>query len=228
METPQIQTSFIPKQTLVKQGPAPRRLPTSLVTILALLILGFSVAALIFAYGYRATLLQQLNNDCPNASTKETRGCGLMATLERERANLDPNLLKRFRQVDAKTKIAEQILGKHATLVPLFALLNETTLQSVQYRKFSFSSTGVVVEGVAASYEDIALQSKEFAKHKEDILTFIFSDLVLEPNGGVAFKLQMTINPSILSYRDYWEKRPSGFEQLPAENNSAEDTSNQP
>ncbi len=207
---PQIQTSFIPKQTMIKQSVAPRRLPAGLATIVAFLILGLSVAAFAFAFAYRATLLEQINGKCPDPSADTSKGCGLIATLEKERERLDPQLLTEFRRVHAKTKLAEQVLAKHATLVPFFHLLNETALQTVQYQRFSFSPTGIIIEGTAIGYEDIALQSKEFAKHKDKIQTFIFSDLNLDQNTGhVVFKLQMTINPGILSYRDYWLNQPT-------------------
>ncbi|HYC83118.1 MAG TPA: hypothetical protein VEB60_01030 [Candidatus Paceibacterota bacterium] len=216
---PQIQTSFIPKQTMVKQPASPRRLPAGLATIVAFLILGLSIAAFAFAFAYRAALLSEINAKCPDASADTNRGCGLIATLERERERLDPQLLTEFRRVNAKMKLAETVLAKHATLVPLFTFLNENTLQTVQYQRFSFSPTGVIIEGTAEGYEDIALQSREFGKHKDKIQGFIFSDLNLDQNtGNVVFKLEMTVNPSVLSYRDYWLNRQTGFEQLPSEN----------
>jgi hypothetical protein len=195
----EIQSSFIPKQNLTKTVNRPT-MPVGLLTLVAFLILGVSVLMFAGAFAYKQLLYQEINRKCSGSSDK---GCGLVASIERERERLDYTLLTRFRRFDAKSKIAKEILDKHATLMPVFKLLNDTTLETIQYTKFTFTPAGINLEGVASSYEDIALQSQVFGARNKEIKSFIFSGLDLDQRGNVVFKLLMTIDPAILSYRAY-------------------------
>jgi hypothetical protein len=220
----ELQSSFIPKQNLTKTVTR-RQAPVGLLTLLAFLILGVSVLLFAGAFAYKQLLYQEINRKCSSNS----KGCGLVASIELERKKLDYDLLKRFRQFDAKSKIAKSVLDKHATMLPLFTLLNKTTLETIQYTRFTFTPAGVNIEGVATSYEDIALQSQVFGDHPKEIKSFIFSGLNLDQRGNVTFKLLMTIDPSILSYRAYAADQaeiapaivpPAPIEEVPAATSS--------
>jgi hypothetical protein len=195
----EIQTSFIPKQTLV-QRPAAKSSPIGLMTVVAVFIFFISIATLAGAYLYKQFLYNQINRDC-DRSQESTNGCGLVASLSIEEDNLNKPLLTRLRQVDAKNKLAKQIISSHVSVSPIFKLLGENTLTTIQYKRFEYGPTGISIDGVAASYEDIAVQSQAFAARKQEIKSFIFSNLDLDSKGNVNFKLLMTIDPSISSYR---------------------------
>jgi hypothetical protein len=206
MENQVIQSSFIPKQSLTKK-PERRQAPMGLINLICFVVFAVSLAVFLGALAYRYTLAQEINRPCPDPMQTETRGCGLIASLEKERQLLNHELLTRLRRVDAKSTIAKGVIDRHITLIPLFDLLNRNTLTTIQYKKFTFGEAGVTVEGLAASYEDIALQSKELAKLKE-IRSFIFSGLNLDAQGNVTFKLDMTIDENMLSFRKFVEQNP--------------------
>lgn len=191
--------SFIPKETVVDNPAKDVSRPISLVTTVSFVILLLSVALAGGTYGYLQLLKNELNRPCPDAAATETTGCGLKASLEKERQALDDGLLVEFRRLDAKLKLAERLLDRHITALPILDLLQGKTLETVRYDSLDYNDRTLQISGVAKSYEDIAVQSNVFDKEKA-ISGFIFSDLNLDSEGNVAFKLAITVDEKLLDY----------------------------
>lgn len=192
-------TSFIPKQSVVDNPVAKASRPISLVTTVAFVVLLLSLALAGGAYGYAQLLENEINRPCPDSTAAETTGCGLKASLEKERQALDDDLLVEFRRLDAKLTLAERLLDRHITALPILDLLQGKTLETIRYDSLDYNNQTLQIVGVARSYEDIAVQSNVFDKEKT-ISGFIFSDLNLDANGNVVFKLAITVDEELLDY----------------------------
>lgn len=198
METNNFQTSFIPKQTLV-ENPVSRRQPISLVSTLALVVLIASILLAGGAYAYQYWLDYEINRECPDPAQNVTSGCGLIASLNKEKQALDEGLLTEFKRLAAKLDLANKLISKHVTVLPIMDLLSELTLESVRFTSFDYDGKNITISGVAKSYEDVAVQSNVFDREKL-ISGFLFSDLNLDTAGNVVFKLVLTVDPRLLSY----------------------------
>ncbi|MEI6494469.1 MAG: hypothetical protein WCO03_00205 [bacterium] len=198
-----IQTSFIPKQeSFVKQSPK-QVAPMGLFVIVSSIILAISLVFFAGAYAYKTIIYNEINSACGQANSSGDQKCGLLSSVQIERQNLNPDRLMAYRRLDAKMKIAKDIIEKHNTFIPFFNVLATSTLKTVRYTKFEYNDkNGINLSGIASSYEDIAVQSKVFNQIKQ-IKSFMFSDLDLNDKGYVNFKLVLTLDPSIVSYKLY-------------------------
>lgn len=198
-----IQTSFIPKQeSFVKQLPK-KGAPMGLFVIVSAIILAISLVFFAGAYAYKTILYNEINAGCGQANSAGDQKCGLLSSVQIERQNLNPERLMAYRRLDAKMKIAKDIIEKHNTFIPFFNVLATSTLKTIRYTKFDYNDkNGINLTGIASSYEDIAVQSKVFNQIKQ-IKSFMFSDLDLNDKGYISFKLVLTLDPSIISYKLY-------------------------
>ncbi len=198
-----IPQSFIPKESLAKS--TRREVPMiGLFMLVSVLVLLIAIVFLGGSYAYAKFLRNQIEADCQDNVITSTDGCGLRARLERIRAGFQRELIEDFRRKDAKIKAAESVLDNHNTIVPVFKLLEDLTLPSVQYSGASYSDNQITLSGRAKGYESIALQSDVFAASK-DVETFLFSGLSPDAFGSVSFSLSLTIKPGITSYKAYIE-----------------------
>jgi hypothetical protein len=181
---PQMPTSFIPKRVMDRPE-RPTARPTGLLLIIAVLILIISLVLWGGTYFYQGFLDKQVKD--------------LEASVESARKALDQPTIVQFQRLDNKLKVAGELLDKHISLVPVLRMLEELTLPTVGYTKFDFKSTSISMEGVAASYEDVAIQAEIFGKDKR-IQSFVFSDLDLDNNGKVIFKLTIIPEAGLTSY----------------------------
>lgn len=194
-------TSFIPKESLTKKVQPARMGPpaASLLTAVSFVVLAVALMFGAGAFAYKIVLVKEINDPC-SASGK----CGLSESVEKERRALDPDRLTRYRRLDAKMKLATQIIDKHNTLLPFFNVLGSTTVKTLRYTKFSFGENNSVnLEGEAeGGYEDVAVQSKKLSEIRQ-IKSFMFSDLNMDDKGKVVFKLVVNLDPDLMSYRLY-------------------------
>lgn len=201
----QIPTSFIPKQAIVSK-PAPERASggagMGLVTTLSFLVLFVSIALAGGVFSYKMMLQSNINRPCPSTTQIETSGCGLLASLEVDKRNLDRELLLEMERFDAKLKTAKGVLAGHITLIPFFDRLGRLTLKTVQFSSFDIKDGVVTMKGSTRTYENVAVQANLFNTEKsfKDIL---FSDLDVNAAGNVAFKVTFKVAPEMLAYSNY-------------------------
>jgi len=212
---PTIQSSFIPKQTLTPNNvarPSSSGNGMGLFTLLSFIVLFLSLLAAGGTFAYRSYLLSHLYAPCQITSQTQTNSdilglsgstnkkCGLYASLEDKRRQLDGARLTRMERLDTKMKLASIIMGKHMSLSPLFDLLSTTTLKTVRYTKFGTQDGLQTLSGVASSYEDIAVQSNVL-NLMPAVKNPLFSNLDLDQQGNVTFTLSFGVDPSALSYK---------------------------
>lgn len=216
---PEIQTSFIPKQNLANNvARVSSQATMGIFMVVGMAIMAVSLLVFAGAYGYQYMLADSINRACePN----NDQGCGLWASLERDKRELQVERIVRFSRLDAKMKTAAGIINSHVTMMPLLDTLEDLTLQTVRYTKLDLTDKGIAIEGVAVGYEDIAVQLKSF-KESGKIKSAVFSGLGLDQRGNVTFKLALAVDPKLLSYVASQEQttvapsETSGFPELPA------------
>ena len=196
------QPSFIPKQALARTVPEVKT-GISLFTVIAIVILFLSLALLAGGYVFQNLLAKQINGECSLLSDGVTRVCGLRLSLDNARESLGESVLQKIERLDQKLKVINKLLGAHVVLTPVFdQVLAPLTLQSIQYKKFTYNNGTVTLEGIARSYQDIAVQANKFNQEKM-IKNFIFSNLDLDSKGNIVFSLQLTFDPALTRYNNY-------------------------
>ena len=109
--------------------------------------------------------------------------------------------------LDKRLQAASIILSKHIVVTPIFNELEQMTMKSVRFTKFSYDigteadpAITVQMSGVAIGYRSVALQSDLFSQDK-NFIDPIFSNLTLDSTGNVDFDLQFSVDPSFVNYK---------------------------
>lgn len=182
-------TSFIPKQSMAKTPP-PSRAGIGGLTATAI----FLAVAAVIVYGGLFVYQSVLNNQID----------GLAVSLDRAKGAFETNLISELQIMDARLSTGGMLLKRHGALSPLFALLEENTVQTLRYKSFSLKTendgaSSVVLRGEADDYASIALQSDIFSQNKY-LKDYIFSNLTLNQDGRISFDFSAKINSALLSY----------------------------
>lgn len=186
------QTSFIPKKPVLAGTQASVKGTTSITTVVSVFIfvvMLVSAGGLYFYYNYYL-----LKN-------KES----LSLNLAQIRDSFDKDTITELETYDKRTIASTEILGSHIVLSPLFELINELTLPSIQYTNFSHNTLNntfsVKMSGIARDYKSIALEADVFNTDKGRMFKdVIFSNLTENKNNYVTFDLEFNVDPLLLSY----------------------------
>ncbi len=189
------QTSFIPKKPLTPEAPVRSR-SVSLLAILSIFILLAVVLSSGGVYLYKKSL--------------ETQIADKAKALQVARKRLESTQIDRLQELDKRLNSSTQILGNHIAVSNIFSALQENTLKSIRYTKFSYSmgdkpgaNIYIKMSGQASGllgYKSIALEADLFNKNK-NIIDPIFSNLSLDNKGNVIFDLEFFVNPNFVNYK---------------------------
>ncbi len=190
-----METSFIPKQQTYKKPSTKKRNYGGLLMGIGgfIFIVTVLVAGTIFLYNrYLASEIDTMAQ-----------------SLEREKGSLEKEIIKKLSLIDKRIEASKEVLNNHVTLVPLFDLLEQNTLQKVMFTELSFYPGddgwwNLSMKGTTNSYATVALQSDVFGKNK-NMKELIFSNLGIGNDGGVIFDVSAMIDPRLLSYRNSLE-----------------------
>jgi len=183
------QTSFIPKKPVNT-----RRLGRSgsIFSFLALFLIIITVGLSITLYIYQRNLTIKIKNLNQSLITSKDR--------------FDEKTLSEIQLLDKRLKASKLVLSNHTVISPLFTLLNELTIPSVQFIKFSSkvdSTSGkdviIKMSGFAKDYKSIAIQSQVFNSDKaKDLKDIVFSNLSIldepEIKGYISFEVSFRMN----------------------------------
>jgi hypothetical protein len=183
------QTSFIPKKIITST--VPEKEPKSFFSIISIFLLIISILASGGLYLYKTYLIKQ----------QET----LSASLIKTRDSFEKDTIDELEFFNRRAESARKILDSHIVLSPMFKLLGEITIPSVQYTNFEqqVNDKGFLVniEGLARDYRSIALQADMFNSIKGSYFkNVLFSDLQKDKSNNISFNLKFTIDPELLSY----------------------------
>lgn len=215
------QTSFIPKKPIAAPSGKVSRPPTSILTVLAFLILIIVGGASVGLFLYKNYLIKQ----------KET----LSMSLERVRDSFEKDTITELELYDKRVSASRKILSNHIVLSPMFSLLGSLTLPSIQYTNFSHTNNGqsfsVKLAGTALDYKSIALQADVFNSAKGRFFKdVVFSNLIRDKGTSVTFNLEFNVDPTLLSYEknialeQIQAKTAEGAVQTPVQETTPTDT----
>lgn len=191
-------SSFIPKSTLNR----PTESTTSSVGLLFVVsLMLLLISAIVFGGTllYKSLLFNEINAPC-DSSDDGVQRCGLKATVERERRNIDLLTIQALQRLDKKLSAVNVLVEQHKDLLRVFRLLENNTLPTIGYTSFAYSPKNITLDGQALGFEDIAVQSQVFTetKRSNQVQEFMFSDLDQDQQGKVKFKLTLVINPDLV------------------------------
>ena len=188
----ELQTSFIPKKPAIVERTTSVR-STNIFGFLATIIFFASIVAAGGLYFYKGILTSQISD--------------MSQSLERSKAAFEPSLISSLQILDKRLSSSKEILSSHVTVSPIFKSLEELTLKSIRFTKFTYalSTTGtskiaVKMSGQTSSgYTPIALQSNKLSENKY-VKDIVFSNLTLLQNGGVSFDLDFNVDSNFILF----------------------------
>ncbi len=199
MENNSFQTSFIPKKPLVSgsQVPVSASRPMGVFNFLSILFVIMVIALYGGLFVYKNLLSKNLNN--------------LHTSLKTSQNSFELETIGDLQLFDKRMAVSKQVMSGHIVFSPLFELISELTLPSVQFTKFGQTSSVdgrnilVNMSGLAKDYRSIALQAQvlnsDKGKYFKDV---VFSNLGLadekDKKGYVKFEISFSVDPTLLSY----------------------------
>jgi hypothetical protein len=199
MDNNSFQTSFIPKKPIAVAGAheVPIHRPIRILLPISIIILFITVGLYGASYYFKTKFLKEID------SSKASFG-----VVEK---NFEPEKIEDLELYNKKVGVAKKLLSSHMALSPLFYVLNDVTVPTVQFTKFSAESLvdsksiQVKLSGLAKDYKSIAVQSRAFNTEKAKYFkNIIFSNLVLseakDTKGYVGFDLAFSVDLNLLSY----------------------------
>ena len=192
------QTSFIPKKALAEER-APVVRHTSILSVVAVIVFIGSIAAAGGAYFYKQSLTKQLAD--------------MDSQLAAARNSFEPSLITKLKVLDTRITSAQELLNNHIVVSPIFGVLQDSTLKSVQYTHFSYTTPAsltapitVTMNGKARDYTSIALESDQLALNK-NIHNPIFSNLTLDDRTGtVNFDLVFNVDADLVRFTKHLDE----------------------
>lgn len=188
----EFKTSFIPKKPIVALAQERRpSLPTNLLSTGSLIVLLFLLVVAGGLYFYKVALKQSIET--------------MSDSLDRARDAIDPVFVGNLKRLDGRLQVARVLLENHMLISPIFGLLEDVSLKSVQLDQFSFSlgekgEPEITLSGKARDYSSLALQSDAFGG-SSNIQESLFSNLRLDTQGRVLFSFTGGINKSLLRWK---------------------------
>jgi hypothetical protein len=191
------QTSFIPKKPILEERAVSAR-SVSFSLVISIFILFTVLIASGGLYFYKGIAEKQIEQK--------------KVDLQKAKNRFEPKTISQYQVLDKRLRAANEILSKHVAISPIFQALQEVTMKTVRFTKFSYSlgeeknpKILVNMSGVAIGYRDIALQSDIFAKNENYGKYFIdpvFSNLSLDNSGNVLFDLEFSVDPTFIDYEE--------------------------
>jgi hypothetical protein len=189
---PNFQTSFIPKKPIVDERATVAR-PIGILLIASIFILFTVLLATGGLYFYKGVVTKNLADQQANLTLAQNR--------------FEPSKITELQILDKRLRASTEILSKHITITPIFTVLQDLTMKSVRYTKFSYdvstsqnATVDIKMSGQAMGYRSIALQSDLFAQNK-NIIDPVFSNLTLDNSGNVVFDLEFSVDPGFVNYK---------------------------
>ena len=186
------QTSFIPKKMIVKERVAMPR-SVGFLTIVSIFILFATAIGIGGLFFYKNILEKNIS--------------GLETDLKEASARFEPAKIAALQDLDNRLDASNEILSKHIIVTPIFKALQDLTMKTVRFNKFSYTlptdgsgRVAVNMSGVAIGYRSVALQADLFTNNK-NLIDPVFSNLQLDDKGNVNFDLNFFVDSSFVNYQ---------------------------
>lgn len=185
------QTSFIPKKPIIVND-KPKKEPTSIFSVIAIIILVLSVLISGLLFGYKF----YLNNQIVELSKQ----------LLQAKDSFEGDTIEELNLFNERTKSAKDILNNHVAFSKVFEVLGKITIPEVQYTKFEsqINDKGILVvnvNGLASDYRSIAVQADVFSSSKGSAFkNVLFSNLSKNKDNTISFNLEFNVERSVYLY----------------------------
>jgi len=186
------QTSFIPKKPIINERAVSAR-PVSIFLIGSIFILFVALLATGGLYFYKGIVTKNIADMENTLTLAENR--------------FEPSKIAELQILDKRLRASSEILSKHIAITPVFNALEQLTMKSVRYTKFSYilgtdknATVDIKMSGQAVGYRSVALQSDLLAGNK-NLIDPVFSNLTLDNSGNVLFDLEFSVNPDFVNYK---------------------------
>lgn len=194
-------TSFIPKRPVVTTPTADNAasgVTVGIVSLITVVVVIGTAASYAGVYFYK----QQV----------EQEKIALQKTITQAKDGLGADFISDMKRLNDRIDGVKKLLNQHVVVSPIFKALQDTTLQSIQYKDFSYelatdstTKTDMVkvkVTGTAKSYATIALQADAFSQ-SDIIKNPVFSNLSVDDKKRVTFTLNFSVLAANLSYQTF-------------------------
>ena len=189
---PNFQTSFIPKKPIVKERTTSVRY-VSFFLIASIFVLFAVLLATGGLYFYKSIVAGNITN--------------LQSSLTLAQNRFEPSEITKLQLLDKRLAASSEILANHIAITPIFSVLEQLTMKTVRFTKFSYdlgtninAPVNIQMSGVAIGYRSVALQSDLLATNK-NLINPVFSNLTLDNSGNVMFDLTFSVDPSFVNYK---------------------------
>lgn len=186
----QFQTSFIPKKTPGTGSSSRSQMSMNLFAIVSIALFVVAALASVGVFAYKKISERELISK--------------QADLERSREAFEPSLIEEIVRLDERITSAEKLVSDHVAMSGIFKLIEDTTLETVQFTHFQLSRDAdgmfrLALTGSATGFAAVALQSDELGEHPllDDVLVSNFS---VTDTGRVTFTAGMSVDPSVFDY----------------------------
>lgn len=196
--------SFIPKNPLAREESfMERRRPRSITGFIAIFVFMASVGAYVGLRIYNASLTGDIKTK--TSSINKTK-----AALAQSPEIVEAKIFR------ARTELAKDFLNTHVAISPVFDIIANNTLGSIEYSNFDFKrkdgSWQLELTGEAPSYASLAYQVDVLKKNTVDFNNFEISNIILTDIGSIRFTLAISFLQSQLSYISHSKERAPSFE----------------
>lgn len=208
MESP-VRTSFIPKQSIQPLATSRRSSSVSIFLLIGLFVFFVALVGSGGAFLWKTYLNKQLSQ--------------MVEDLEREKSALKADTLEEYSRLDTRLEVANSLLNAHQAPSYIFDFIEQNTIASVRFTSFTYTRSNdskveagtmlLSLQGEAAGFGSVALQSDVFGKAKE-ISNPIFGGLNLDDVGRVTFDVKANINPKSILYTKKFDTV-EGLDPLP-------------
>lgn len=196
------QTSFIPKKALAEDR-VERPKSVSIFLFLGTILLIASIIGAGFVYFYKTTVERKIVQQ--------------KADLQKAEGAFEGDFIQELQTIDRRINAANEVLSNHIIVSPIFDVLSQSTLKSIQFTKFSYNVVGsgssaevrVQMSGRATGYTAVAIESDELTKNKY-IKDPVFSNLNLDDQGNILFELTFSVDPKLVLFNEVIAKQMSG------------------
>jgi hypothetical protein len=186
------QTSFIPKKPIVEE----RNVSSNSIGFLLILSIFILFVVLLGTGGlyFYKTSVAKNNTD-------------MQSQLALAQNSFEPSKITELQLLDRRLNAAGEILSNHISTTPIFTELQNITMESVRFTKFSYdlgtagdTNVDIKMSGVSIGYRSLALQSDLFGQDK-NFINPVFSNFTLDSSGNVLFDLDFSVPSSFVNYK---------------------------
>ena len=181
-----VQTSFIPKRTLDTNARVERADTVSIFTILSVLIFFIVIIGAGGIFLWKKNLEKEISD--------------VKSVIIREKDSFSSEDINQLAKLDKRLISGGLLLDSKLYTSKIFELLNQNTIKTVRFTKFTVDPSlvdkeklKITVSGQAKDYASLALQAHIFSGLNDSFIDYDFSNLTLDLSGNVTFDMNATL-----------------------------------